>query len=167
MTVSREAMTWGYRLGREPESEQAILSHLNVKDEMQLADSLLRSKEFAAKRRIPVTASVALDTAPIEVEVDATPEQLAGCLAKIKEAWAHLGFLRPHFSVLTNAVYLPTNLHQSIATCRCTACRKEGSLRLSPNRCALFWKCVKMIRQVYRIRCCRSSLSFEKSNCAC
>jgi len=118
MTVSKEAVIWGYRLllGREPESEHVMRAHTNTTDEAELTDNLLRSEEFAAKRRLQASANltVPLHAAPIEVEVTATPEQLAACLAKIREAWTHLGILRPHFSVLTNDKYLPENLHESI-----------------------------------------------------
>jgi SAM-dependent methyltransferase len=118
MTVPKEAVVWGYRLllGREPESEQAIRDHTSARDEAHLAEILIGSEEFAAKQHLPnlTRVSMSLDEAPIEVEAAATPAQLAGCLAKIKEAWAHMGILRPHFSVLTDTQFLPENLHQNI-----------------------------------------------------
>ena len=53
MGISAEAVTWGYRffLGRDPESPQAVHAHLGAKDELQLAKALMRSPEFAARRR--------------------------------------------------------------------------------------------------------------------
>ena len=118
MSVSREAVTWGYRffLGREPESEDAILAHCCAQDERQLAENLLRSPEFMANRALPLAPRLpdALDAAPIEVETDATAAEIASCLAKVKAAWKHLGSARPHFSVLTDPKYLPRNLTRNI-----------------------------------------------------
>jgi sulfatase maturation enzyme AslB (radical SAM superfamily) len=50
-TVSREAIIWCYRtlLGREPESEAAILSHAPSKSLKDLVECFVRSPEFLAK----------------------------------------------------------------------------------------------------------------------
>ena len=78
MAVTRDAVVWGYRLilGREPESEQAIHSHLGARDDAHLAQILLSSDEFAARGHKPA-ALMPLGEAFIEVEVAATPGQLA------------------------------------------------------------------------------------------
>ncbi|MDI1307899.1 MAG: GSCFA domain-containing protein [Methylotenera sp.] len=53
MAVSRDAVIWGFRffLGRDPESESAIVSHINFKDETALAIALISSGEFSARKR--------------------------------------------------------------------------------------------------------------------
>ena len=120
MPVSREAVRWGFRffLGRDPESEQAIIAHSHARDEAQLAENLIRSPEFAASRRFQFTATPRFvdpwDASAMEIDTDATPAELAACLTKIGAAWAHLGKTKPHFSVLTNKAFLPENLGRSI-----------------------------------------------------
>jgi SAM-dependent methyltransferase len=118
MGISTEAVTWGYRffLGRDPESAEAVQSHLGARDELQLAKALMRSPEFAARRRQfglePV--SDLRELAKLDIDTDATPEDLAACLAKIKVSWSHLGAVIPHFSVLTDDRFLPDNLSAAI-----------------------------------------------------
>ena len=114
MTVSTDAVRWGYRffLGREPESEEAVRAHLGAKNELQLAQVLMGSAEFARRRRLlciqrPVEVP---ELGLIDVDAEATPAELADCLAKIKAAWSHLGAVAPHFSVLTDNQFLPDNV---------------------------------------------------------
>ena len=119
MPVSREAVTWGYRfiLGREPESEQAISSHALAKDETQLAETLIRSEEFANRRGMrPQEFLDPWSAPPLEIETDCSPEDLARCLGKIQEAWAHLGDVRPHFSVIIDKQFLPNRIAEHIDT---------------------------------------------------
>jgi SAM-dependent methyltransferase len=117
MGISADAVTWGYRffLGRDPESPEAINAHLDVPDELQLARALMRSPEFAPRRQHfsleqPALAELAL----LDVDTEATPEELAACLAKIKASWSHLGEVTPHFSVLTDTKFLPDSLPQAL-----------------------------------------------------
>lgn len=53
MTVSRDAVLWGFKLllGREPESEEVVSAHMGLKDEEELADVLIRSEEFSRSKR--------------------------------------------------------------------------------------------------------------------
>jgi len=112
--ISAEAVTWGYRffLGRDPESPQAVHAHLGAKDELQLAKALMRSPEFAARRRQLGLERIndLRELARLEVDSEATPAELAACLAKIKASWSHLGAVTPHFSVLTDNRFLPDGL---------------------------------------------------------
>lgn len=121
MAISREEVLWAYRLilGREPESEKAIQVHLRHDNIASLRANFLSCSEFKKKnstlasdqRRLHFNR---LDLPKISVETTATPAQLALCLAKIKAAWTHLGLSRPHFSVLTNKIYLPENLENNL-----------------------------------------------------
>lgn len=49
----------------------------------------------------------------MQVESAATAAEIEACLAKIAEAWRHLGLIRPHFSVLTDTRFLPDNFSQT------------------------------------------------------
>jgi hypothetical protein len=114
MGVSREAVTWGYRffLGREPESEAVISSHLLARDTTHLAQMLMGSAEFAARRRNfgPRGPARALEVVHLDIDSLATPLEITACLEKIKAAWSHLGAVEPHYSVLTNARFRPAAL---------------------------------------------------------
>jgi SAM-dependent methyltransferase len=118
MGISAEAVTWGYRffLGRDPESPQAVHSHLGAKDEAHLAKELMRSPEFAARRRyLGLEAAFELkELAHLDVDAEASPAQLAACLAKIKASWSHLGAETPHFSVLTDKRFMPEGLAEAL-----------------------------------------------------
>ncbi len=117
MGISADAVTWGYRffLGRDPESPEAINAHLDVQDELQLAQALMRSPEFAPRRpHFSLEQPALAELAPLEVDSEATPAELAACLAKIKASWSHLGEVTPHFSVLTDTRFLPESLPQAI-----------------------------------------------------
>ena len=103
------------RLGREPESSEVVAAHLGAKDEIQLAQVLMSSPEFTARRRQFFLRLVEIsELAPLEVESEATPVEIAECLEKIKAAWSHLGSVSPHFSVLTDRKFLPDNLPKAI-----------------------------------------------------
>ncbi|VVE74380.1 transferase [Pandoraea captiosa] len=53
MPVPREAVVWAYRffLGRDPESENAIIGKMKLEDEVRLMQEFTNSREFKAKRR--------------------------------------------------------------------------------------------------------------------
>lgn len=113
MGVSADAVTWAYRffLGREPESQQAIASHLGAKDETHLAQMLIGSPEFRARKpKLALEPTEGLELAGLEVDSAATPAQIEACLRKIKSAWSHLGAVAPHFSVLTDDRFRPDKL---------------------------------------------------------
>src|SRR5207302_2034998 len=110
-------VTWGYRLllGRDPESEEVVAKHLGARDEPHLAETLLKSAEFAARQRQFATRPIEIpEFAHLEIESEATPAETSACLEKIKAAWSHLGVVTPHFSVLTDKRFLPDNLPEAI-----------------------------------------------------
>jgi SAM-dependent methyltransferase len=118
MSVSRENVIWCYEhiLGRSPESESVIDAHLHWPDTKELALAFVSSEEFLSRRpRTPSTSPesyVGLPTVleKLDIEVDATADELALCAAKIKNAWEHLGDEKAHYSVLSNDAYLPNTL---------------------------------------------------------
>jgi SAM-dependent methyltransferase len=115
MSVSREEVIFAYRLllDRMPESELAIQSHTRAENLQKLLDGFIRSPEFLNKAHGFGVARLPLNVPSIEVDTDASDTDVAACLAKIRAAWTHLGTLKPHFSVLTEARYLPENIAHS------------------------------------------------------
>ena len=122
MPVSREEVLWCYRnlLKRNPESEAALNSHLGNKSFRQLVEGFVRSPEFADKTRPSVPPPVRkdrfypLNLKGMEVDTEATTEQLVQAFGKVKTAWTHLGTVKPHFSVITDQQFLPANIGDSI-----------------------------------------------------
>ena len=118
MPITADTVRWGYRffLGREPESEDAIRAHLGARNELQLAQALIGSPEFAPKRRqlFATRSEEVRELGILEIDCEASPSELAECLAKIKECWSHLGDVAPHFSVLTDNQFLPENLGNNV-----------------------------------------------------
>ena len=50
----------------------------------------------------------------LDIELDATPEQLSRMLAKIGRSWTEMGAVRPHHSVMTAPQYRPDNIEKSL-----------------------------------------------------
>jgi hypothetical protein len=63
VALTRDAVVWGFRLilGREPESEEGILSHMALADEAALVETLLRSQEFRVSGRFARTVQLRSD----------------------------------------------------------------------------------------------------------
>ncbi len=121
MPVTRDEVVWAYRmfLGRDPESEEAILHHTKHRDRLTLRNLFTGSPEFQAFTRqsgieLASPSSLPLDIPKIQIDSEADEEQLRACISKIKAAWTHLGNTRPHYSVLTDDQFLPENLESSI-----------------------------------------------------
>lgn len=121
MSVSKEDVLWCYRaiLGREPESNEVIESKIHShSDFSSLRNSFIKSVEFqnstTGHSYRSATDLFPLGNPSIEIEHQATTEQLAQCLTNIKAAWSHLGITRPHHSVLTSEDFLPESLEGNI-----------------------------------------------------
>jgi SAM-dependent methyltransferase len=56
---------------------------------------------------------VPLARGEMEIELAASPAELAQLIDRIREAWTHLGKVRPHHSVLTGDAYLPEALDEA------------------------------------------------------
>jgi 2-polyprenyl-3-methyl-5-hydroxy-6-metoxy-1,4-benzoquinol methylase len=117
LTISRSPMpteddvVWCYRhiLEREPESRSAVERHLALKDFRGLVLNFINSREFQKKRSVP--PFVPLDRPALEVEVSASPSELTKLYERVRDAWTHLGTVRPYHSVLTRPEFLPKNLN--------------------------------------------------------
>ena len=119
MPVTREDVIWGYKmfLGRDPESEDVIASHMTIANVGAFRDALMSCEEFTSKLpevsaqvaalRHSMTQRVPLYAPMNAVDYDPSPEQMGKLWVRIKHAWEALGRAGAHHSVLTNADYLP------------------------------------------------------------
>ncbi|MEX3983367.1 class I SAM-dependent methyltransferase [Paraburkholderia sp. EG287A] len=118
MPVSHDEIVQGYRflLGRDPESEDVINMHASAcEDVAEFRRRLWGSAEFLVKAVAVAPNAAGSRPLPLslpanEIEADISREQLTQCLAKVKQAWTHLGLTKPHWSVLVAERYLPENL---------------------------------------------------------
>jgi SAM-dependent methyltransferase len=69
---------------------------------------LIESQEYT-----PFSGIFPLHLPPLDIELDATPEQLARMLARIEKTWTKLADERPHHSVLTQTRFKPENVDAS------------------------------------------------------
>ncbi len=119
MGISRDEVLCAYRLllGREPESEEVVRQHMQLKGYEELRQSFLGSAEFQQKFAQyvrPDSIRLPLELPRNDIEHTATDVQLQAILKRIEDAWTHLGVVTPHFSVLTNNAFLPDNLADNL-----------------------------------------------------
>jgi SAM-dependent methyltransferase len=120
--ISREDVIWCYKhlLGREVESNEVIDAHLAAGTLKQLVEIFVGSQEFIMRcnGQNPIGFVGASSLPPVmeklDVEVVADAKDLGKCAAKIKTAWEYMGEETAHYSVLSNDIFLPDNLHDSI-----------------------------------------------------
>jgi SAM-dependent methyltransferase len=107
MSITRDEVLWGYRmiLGREPESEEALIANMGSDDLYHLQKRFMGSEEFLLKRKnyfaeqvSPPVAELPLPPA-LEVEYSATLGQLVDCVAKLRSQFSKVGPTSPHFAV--------------------------------------------------------------------
>ena len=94
-------------LNRKPESQEVITNHLRAKNYKELVFNFIRSVEFISKNYNKSMSVNLVEIGNYKVDVFISNENLHRCLEIIKLSWTHLGLTKPHFSVLTNANYLP------------------------------------------------------------
>ena len=114
--VTRNEVVDAYRLllGREPESEAAIAAKLPLADWLALRHDFMASPEFdggAPGRRTPANALLA---PPNRVEVEVERSCFDALMAHVRQTWEALGTERPHWSVLTNAAFLPEQIGENL-----------------------------------------------------
>lgn len=102
-----------YILGREAESEEVVRRHLaHATTLQQLRAAFLRSPEFRARHPDVLPLPAAMERSPIDVEVEAAPDDLAAMLERIAAYWGAIGVEAPHWSVLTQSRYLPGEIER-------------------------------------------------------
>jgi 2-polyprenyl-3-methyl-5-hydroxy-6-metoxy-1,4-benzoquinol methylase len=99
--------------GREPESEDVVRFHMKCENLLSMRQTFVLCPEFSRfSKALPLRLFPHLDK--IEVDIDVSEDQFRACITRIKEAWTHLGNVKPHYSVLTNKRFLPENINGSI-----------------------------------------------------
>jgi len=128
MSITREEVLWGYRmiLGRDPESEDAMVANMASDDLYHLQQRLMSSEEFLVKRKNYIAERTAVSSvsmpAPVAlmVEYAATLGQLVDCVAKVRIQYARVGPTEPHFAVEVDSSEtldsVDTNISQFWAT---------------------------------------------------
>jgi SAM-dependent methyltransferase len=111
MSITRDEVLWGYRmiLGRDPESEEALVANMGSDDLYHLQKRFMGSEEFLLKRKNYIAEHAALQPgaalvdASLVVEYSATLSQLVDCVAKVRSQYAKVGPTEPHFAVLVDS----------------------------------------------------------------
>ncbi|HLQ12673.1 MAG TPA: class I SAM-dependent methyltransferase [Steroidobacteraceae bacterium] len=111
MMLTEDDVIWCYRaiLGRPPESAAVVQSHVSSgKTFRTLVWTFLKSQEYRSKTSVP--AFVPLDREEMDMDITASSTDMRLLIDRVRNAWTHLGQVRPHYSVLTNRKYLPESL---------------------------------------------------------
>jgi len=101
MDITREMLTWAYRLflDREPESKQVIDSKLkSLKTPRDLRNEFLSSFEYLQHNPRTHPLSLSGNEPALEIDTHTQPDKL---FAHIQKVWQELGASEPHWSVLT------------------------------------------------------------------
>jgi SAM-dependent methyltransferase len=97
-------------LGREPESFDAITSHLHAPNDAALRHWFITGREFQQTHGV-FWVGQHLEEFEDRVDSSATSEQMAEMIARTSATWRELGQTEPHWSVITD----PSFFSQSIA----------------------------------------------------
>jgi SAM-dependent methyltransferase len=111
--VSTEDVRAAYRwiLGREAENEEVISHHARLSASVEdLRRKFLCSPEFVQNARGLHSPQRFFDLPPIEVDVDASSEQLAKMIRHIESNWQRLGICDPHWSVFAIEAFRASNI---------------------------------------------------------
>jgi SAM-dependent methyltransferase len=111
--VSTEDVRAAYRwiLGREAENEDVILNHARLAGSVEdLRRNFLCSREFIHNARGLNSPQRFSDWPPIEVDVDASSEQLTKMITHIEANWQRLGMCDPHWSVFSIEAFRASNI---------------------------------------------------------
>jgi SAM-dependent methyltransferase len=121
--VSRDDVVAAYRLilGRAPENDKAVASHMRARDLESLRRTFLDSPEFrSVVRNLPPTPSAftggivagagSIDwAAPIRVDLTADKEMMRRLLDRVERCWTEQGQTEPFWSVLSHEQYKQQN----------------------------------------------------------
>ncbi len=111
--VTREDVFAAYRLilGRDPESDMAVESHMRAADLESLRRGFIESAEFRnAARNLACTFSTFVDwAAPIRVDLKVEKEAMRRLLQRVERCWTHQGQTEPFWSVLSHEQYKQQN----------------------------------------------------------
>jgi SAM-dependent methyltransferase len=116
--VSTAEVENAYRLllGREPENAEVVIKHAEAhKTLADLRHVFLTSEEFRTKvhdfvRETEPNGFKPLVWPKIFVEVEVSDELLSRMIARVQQAFAHLGETDPHWSVISNEKFRTANI---------------------------------------------------------
>jgi 2-polyprenyl-3-methyl-5-hydroxy-6-metoxy-1,4-benzoquinol methylase len=113
--VTRDDVISAYRLilGREPESEEAIKSHLGVASLYDLRGVMMDSDEFKVNEPNgnPVDFT---EVSGDHVDVHVSDAHFDRLVKHVQETWERLGATRPHWSVITDPQFLPEQINANL-----------------------------------------------------
>lgn len=118
LKVTRKIVDLAYRLflGRPPESEEAIRDALGYGDLVTLREAFIKCDEFSdCFNRLagPPRFRVSLHAPQIDVDIEVSDFESSAILAHIEKEWRQLGMDKPHWSVLSSALFAPENIQGS------------------------------------------------------
>jgi 2-polyprenyl-3-methyl-5-hydroxy-6-metoxy-1,4-benzoquinol methylase len=108
--ISSVVKAYSDLLGREPESFDAIASHLRAPSDAALRHWFITGREFQQTHGV-FWVGQHLEEFEDGVDYSATSEQMAEMIARTSATWRELGRTEPYWSVITD----PSFLSQSIA----------------------------------------------------
>ena len=112
VAVSKSDIISAYRLilGREPESDSAVDSHLGASSLAELWQTFLASEEFRqnafGSSRSAADNFIPLNVIPNHVETRVTQKNLKLLMERVESVWSRLGSTAPLWSVLTDPKYV-------------------------------------------------------------
>jgi SAM-dependent methyltransferase len=112
--ITKDDVEWCYRhfLGREPESIEVINNHIAaIPTFRELVINFLNSQEFFHRKAAPTF--MPLDNPKMHVEYTANPSEIELLKKRVRQAWTHMGAVRPYHSVLTNPIFLEQNINEA------------------------------------------------------
>jgi 2-polyprenyl-3-methyl-5-hydroxy-6-metoxy-1,4-benzoquinol methylase len=133
--VTRAEVVDAFRLllGRDPENVATVEAFMRVPDWANLREIFLASDEFKTKlklKNIKAAAETApnfIHAPPNAVDVEISPAHFGQLIKHVQNSWESLGKKQPHWSVLTDARFLPENIEANVDNFYDTG---DGSLRI-------------------------------------
>ena len=119
--VTRDEVMYAFRLllGREPESAAIVDQFLHVPNWIQLRELFVASHEFCVKSNFEPDGDALtnfMNSAPNSVDVEISASHFDQLINHVHESWESLGRKRPHWSVLTNPIFLPDSIEANAAS---------------------------------------------------
>lgn len=114
--VTRNDVLNAYRyvLGREPEDDASINSHLHHPTVEALRTAFVRSEEFNSANTGPLTLGRFAGRSRQDIQIDCSQSEMDQMLEETTRTWSQFGEEAPHWSVLTNDHFTPENIDQNI-----------------------------------------------------
>ncbi|HEX3883049.1 MAG TPA: methyltransferase domain-containing protein [Stellaceae bacterium] len=136
--VTEEDVRAAYRLflDREAESPEVVARHVKMTGSLrELHERFLSSPEF--RERNGLSQLMPLAAPPLDVELEATPAQLAAMVRHVEASWRRLGEVEPHFSVIVSDAYRAERIAETEGEFYETGKAVLEELRQTAERCGI------------------------------